>query len=263
MKHIRYFSLIAAVLIMAFTGATAFAGNIVSKEQNKKIKISGVVTDSNLNPIGGVRIFVDQVYANSVTNSKGFYRIKVAPTAKQISAFSSLYGVQKIEIQSDLTAVGNAVINIMLVEINANLIDTPQDSTEGVDGQLIEKAQTDDEMINIGYGSINKKNLTTEVNKIDAHSRYQTYSNVYDMIRGEVPGVEVIGNTIRIRDAFSFYLTTEPLIVVDGVINSQLDGLSPSDVKSIEILKGASATVYGARGGNGVILVTTMKGGDE
>jgi TonB-dependent SusC/RagA subfamily outer membrane receptor len=83
------------------------------------------------------------------------------------------------------------------------------------------------------------------------------------MIRGEVPGVEVNGKTIRIRDAFSFYLNTEPLLVIDGMNVPSLDDISPFDVKSIEVLKGAAASVYGSRGANGVILITTMKGGDK
>jgi len=254
--------LITAVLFVAFTVRNTFAGSSVS-QKDKKVKITGVVTDVNMKPVEGVRIFVDQASTNSITNAKGIYRIKVASTAKQLSAFSRLYGVQKLEIKSDLTGVKEVVINIKLVDINASNIEPAMTDGEMITARLLEAGPADDDLIDVGYGKVRRKNLTTEVNKIKGQHSYQAYSNVYDMIRGEVPGVEVVGKTIKIRDSFSFYLNTEPLLVLDGMIIPTLDDISPVDVKSIEVLKGAAASVYGSRGANGVILITTMKGGDK
>jgi TonB-dependent SusC/RagA subfamily outer membrane receptor len=263
MKTFKHISLIAVILLLAIAVQTSSANNSSDTKKNKKIKISGVVTDANMNPISGALIFVDQVYTNTVTDSKGRYRVRVDRTAKQISAFSRLYGVQKLEIKSDLSAMGNAVINIMLADVNTSLIEQDQKDDEMINDKVIEAGKKENEMINIGYGTVQRKNVNTEVNRIEGQRNYHTYNNVYDMLRGEVPGVEVIGKNVKIRDSFSFYLSTEPLFVVDGMIVTQLDDISPSDVKSIEVLKGASASVYGARGGNGVILITTMKGGDK
>ncbi len=259
MKAFKHISLIIAVLFLAFAIQTASAGNPLTK---KKIKISGIVTNTNMRPVAGALIFVDQVFTNSVTNAKGFYRVRVSPSAKQISAFSNQYGAQKINIASDLTALNNVVINIVLVDFNTSMIDSVQVDNEMINVQTIEPIRAEDEMINIGYGSVSRKNLNTEVNKIEGRRNYQ-YSNIYDMIRGEVPGVEVVGKSIKIRESFSFNLSTEPIFVVDGIIIPEIDDISPYDVKSIEVLKGASASIYGARGSNGVILITTLKGGDK
>lgn len=213
-----------------------------AQKQHKKIKISGVITDANMKPIEGVIIFVDQVKKNSVTNSKGFYHVKVTPIAKEILAFSRLNGVKKLEIN------GKTVINFKL---------------DGFNAKTIEPVQKEDEMINIGYGKVNRKNVNTEVNKIEGQHSYQSYINIFEMIKDEVPGVEVVGKSIKIRDSFSFKLSVDPLFVVDGIIVPQIDDISPFDVKSIEILKGAGASIYGAQGANGVILITTLKGGDK
>ena len=230
---------IVLVLIISF----CFIQGNYAQKQNKKIKISGVVTDSNMRPVGGALIFVDGLKKNSVTNSKGFYRIKVSPTAKEISVIPPQDGISTLEINN------KTVLNFTL---------------DGVVVKPIAKAGREEEMINIGYGKVSRKNLTSEVGKIEGQqSRYHSYSNIFEMIKGEVPGVEVIGNSINIRNSFSFQLSTEPLFVLDGVIVPGIEGISPMDVSSIVILKGSSASVYGARGANGVILITTLNSGED
>ena len=235
-----------------------------AQKQNRKIKISGVVTDINLKPVKGAMIFVDQMKTNSVTNSKGFYRIRVAPTANQILVYSPLYGTQEIEIKSNLTDFRNAVIDFKLIAVDAQI--TPQDKKnyEMFRVQTTKPIHKEDEMTNIGYGMVSRRNVNTSVNRIEGQRNYQqSYSNIFEMIKVEVPGVEVIGKTIRIRNAYSFQLNTDPLFVVDGIIVPVIDDISPFDVTSIEVLKGASASIYGAQGGNGVILITTLKGGER
>jgi len=86
------------------------------------------------------------------------------------------------------------------------------------------------------------------------------YQDIYDMIRGRFPGVEVSGKSIKIRGTTSLNISTEPLFVVDGVIVSSVDDIAPETVKSIEVLKGPDATAYGIRGSNGVILITRRTG---
>jgi TonB-dependent SusC/RagA subfamily outer membrane receptor len=233
-------STIVLVLIISFCSIQA---NFAQTQNKKKIKISGIVTDANMKPVSGVIIFIDKVKTNSTTNSKGIYQVKVSPSAKEISVFSQLNGVGKIEIN------GKTEINFKLDAFNSN-------STK--------PAKKEEETVEIGYGKVNKESLTTPVNKIKGQqTRYLSYSSIYEMIRGEVPGVEVIGKSIKIQNSFSYQLSTEPLFVVDGIIVPQIDGISPLDVKSIEILKGSSASVYGARGANGVILITLISGKDK
>ena len=95
-----------------------------------------------------------------------------------------------------------------------------------------------------------------------ANDKYASYQNIYDMIRGEIPGVQVNGKSILIQGPSSINLSTEPLLVVDGITVSSIDDISPTMVKSIEVLKGAAASVYGSRGSNGVILIS-LRGSPE
>ena len=120
-----------------------------------------------------------------------------------------------------------------------------------------------EEDINVGYGSVKKKDLTQSVNKLDGgNTRFASYTNIYEMIKGEFPGVKVIGKSINIQGSFSLYSSTEPLFVVDGVPRESIDNVPPHMVKSIEVLKGASATIYGTRGACGVILITLTGAND-
>jgi TonB-dependent SusC/RagA subfamily outer membrane receptor len=108
-----------------------------------------------------------------------------------------------------------------------------------------------------------RKDLTTQVGKIDGtNKKYAAYRDIYDMIRGEIPGVQVRGKSILIQGPGSLNLSTEPLLVVDGVIINSIDDISPREVKSIEVLKGASASIYGSRGANGVIMIYLIGAGD-
>jgi TonB-dependent SusC/RagA subfamily outer membrane receptor len=78
------------------------------------------------------------------------------------------------------------------------------------------------------------------------------------MIRGEVPGVRVVGNTISIQGPSSMNSGTQPLLVVNGMVVETIDDIRPQSVKSIDILKGSAASIYGSRGANGVVLITLI-----
>jgi TonB-dependent SusC/RagA subfamily outer membrane receptor len=108
-----------------------------------------------------------------------------------------------------------------------------------------------DSMISGGSNVINVRDSSVPV-----------YQDIYDMIRGRVPGVEVSGKSIRIRGTNSLNVSTEPLFVVDGVIVREIDNIAPETVRSIEVLKGPDASVYGTRGSNGVIVITRKTGKD-
>jgi TonB-dependent SusC/RagA subfamily outer membrane receptor len=125
-------------------------------------------------------------------------------------------------------------------------------------------------------GLSGKEEKTGEENKADSrrnipeksgvinirNSAGPVYQDIYDMIRGRVAGVEVSGKSIKIRGTNSLNLSTEPLFVVDGVIVREIDDIAPETVKSIEVLKGPDASVYGVRGSNGVIVITRKTGKD-
>lgn len=116
------------------------------------------------------------------------------------------------------------------------------------------------EAVNIGYGSVDQKNLTASVSKVKVKPHETVYENMYDYLRGRVPGVLVgTGNPpkITIRGLGSISSSTDPLILVDGVEFSDLSMLDPSFVESVEIIKDGTAAIYGNRGANGVIMITT------
>jgi TonB-dependent SusC/RagA subfamily outer membrane receptor len=107
----------------------------------------------------------------------------------------------------------------------------------------------------------NRRGTSGVINVKD--SSVPVYQDIYDMIRGRVAGVEVSGRSIKIRGTNSLNVSTEPLFVVDGVIVREIDDIAPETVRSIEVLKGPDASVYGARGSNGVIVITRKKGMDQ
>lgn len=128
----------------------------------------------------------------------------------------------------------------------------------------IAQSEEENDMINVGYGKVSQKDLTYSVSKVKVRDEeITTYSNIYDYLRGKVPGVSVgTGDnpSIVIRGKGTFYGSSEPLILVDGIEMADISALNPNDVKSVEVLKDSSASIYGVRGANGVILITT-KGG--
>lgn len=124
--------------------------------------------------------------------------------------------------------------------------------------------------INVGYGTVGKDELTYSVNQIDIDEKeIVSYSDIWEYMRGRLPGVTIGPSeggktpTINIRGINSINLSTQPLIMVDGVETDDISFLNPNDVGSVSVLKDASASIYGTRGANGVILITTKSAQDR
>jgi len=118
--------------------------------------------------------------------------------------------------------------------------------------------------VDVGYGSVNRDELTYSVSQLDVKDKeISNYSNIWDYMRSRVPGVEIgpsVGGetpSIIIRGENTVNGSNQPLIMLDGVETLDISGLNPNEVASISVLKDASASIYGVRGGNGVILITT------
>lgn len=223
------------LILLSFLAITASSG----QKNNKKIVVSGLVTDSRMKPVIGALIFVDGKNTNIVTNDKGFYKVRIRPDADTISIITFGNGISEAAIN------GRTTVNFTLSGLASSQ-------------KYFEANPANDEVVDIGYGNVKQKNLTTSVNKTDGRSgRYATYKDIYEILKG-TPGVMVNGKSIQIQGASSLTLSTEPLIVVDGMVVESIDFISPTMVRSISVLKGASASIYGSRGANGVILITLI-----
>jgi TonB-dependent SusC/RagA subfamily outer membrane receptor len=217
---------------------------IPGQEKSKKITVSGFVYDANQKPVPGAVVFIDNEKTNIFSNQKGKYKVRINPTAEKISILvaEGLAFDEKIN--------GRTKINFFLKSYSPRQINN-------------EELNNDEEEVDIGYGTVKKKDLTRSRSSIDGQSkRYSSYGNIYDMISGELPGVQVIGRNIRIQGASSINSGTEPLFVVDGITATSIDNIQPRLVKSIEVLKGPAASIYGARGANGVILISLISSGN-
>ena len=137
--------------------------------------------------------------------------------------------------------------------------------------KLVEDAANLGEVVVIGYGTMDKKELTSAVSYVSAKDFTRVASvDPSMMIQGKVPGVSITNTgagdpnneaSIQIRGVSSRNAGLGPLIVIDGIVGGNLTNLNPNDIESFDILKdGAASAIYGTRGSNGVILVTTKKG---
>jgi TonB-dependent SusC/RagA subfamily outer membrane receptor len=211
----------------------------------KKISISGVVFDSNKQPVEGAKITIDGIQTGESTNSKGFYKIKIKPGAEKIG----IYTVPPASIEESIN--GRASINFELNDSIAHQIYSQIDLSG-------------EEDVNVGYGTQKRKNSTSSIKKIDGtDDRYANYTSIYDMLRGEVPGISVVGNSVIVQGVNSMTLSSEVLYVVNGTPVNSIENISPREVKSIDVLKGPAAAIYGSRGGNGVIKLPEKKYGNN
>ena len=123
-------------------------------------------------------------------------------------------------------------------------------------------AAFEQDSVNVGYGYVKRKNLVNSVSKVSMENdQNMSYNDIGEYLMGRVPGLTVIktGTTYKyiIRGLSSINSQTDPLFIVDGVEVMDISYLNPRDVKSVEVLKDSSASIYGTRGACGVILITT------
>jgi TonB-dependent SusC/RagA subfamily outer membrane receptor len=216
-----------------------------AQKSNKKITISGYVLDSEKKPVIDAMVLIDDKKTSSVTNTKGFYKVKVSPEAERISILTFRNGISETTIQ------GRTTINFKVT------------SAADPTGKTETKTETE-EVVDIGYGTVSRNEATTSVVNIDGQNKkYSSYQNIYEMIKGEISGVQVTGKNITISGSYTTNPNNEPLLVVDGNIVTTVDDIQPQMVKSISLLRGASASIYGSRGSNGVLLINLLKGAQK
>jgi len=202
------------------------------KVSDKPFTVTGKVSDKNQMPVAGAVIYIDNIKTDVITRKNGSYKIKVSPSAKSLEARSSDYGNCVMPIN------GQTHIDFTL---NGTDVKVSSQEDPGKDKRLKDN---------------DKKTVRTKVKKIN------TYNDIYQMIRAEVSGVIVTGRSIHIQQRHSFYGSGDPLFVVNGVIVESISGINPIEVKSIKVLMGSEAVMYGVRGSNGVLSIT-LKNGTE
>lgn len=210
-----------------------------------KIRIKGTVVDVDNNPIVGATIAVKGSATGVVTDENGHYTISVA--LGDILEYRYIgFATEERKVKND------SLINIKLKEESIGLGD----------------------VVVIGYGTLDKKEITSAV----AHISSKDFLNVSSpdpmtQIQGKVAGVSITNtafgdpnktSSIQIRGVSSRAAGTGPLIVIDGVPGGNLTNIHSNDIESIDILKdGAAAAIYGTRGGNGVVIINTKKGSKD
>ena len=217
-------------------GATAFA---------QKVKITGTVTDPGGEPLIGVSVKTGNSGAGAITDVDGNYSVEVSPTGTLVFSY-----------------VGFEVIN------------EPVKNRRVINVTLKEKNDVLNEVVVIGYGTMDKKELTSAISHV-GEKDFLTISSLDPsmMIQGKVAGVSITNTgagdpnnqaSIQIRGVSSRSAGLGPLIVIDGVPGGNLTNINPNDIASFDILKdGAASAIYGTRGSNGVIVVTTKKGSKD
>jgi iron complex outermembrane receptor protein len=217
-------------------------GLAVSFTNAQERTITGLVSSDEEGPIPGVNIVIQGTVTGAVSDVDGNYSI-VVPGPNAVLVFSSIgYTTQSI-------TVGNqSSINMVMVADVTSL----------------------DEIVVIGYGTQKKKELTSAVANVKSEEFVK--GNVNDpaqLIQGKVAGLSISkpggdpneGYTMRLRGMSTIGASTQPLVVIDGVIGGSLDNVDPNDIESIDVLKdGSAAAIYGTRGSSGVIIVTTKRG---
>lgn len=206
----------------------------------QQISVSGTVTDPTGEPIIGATVMAQGTANGTVTDYEGNYTIKA--DALGALRFSYVgYETQTIAIEQ------RTVINVTMQE-NTSLLD---------------------ELVVIGYGTLKKSDLTGAVGSIGGKDiKDVPVNNVGQALQGKIAGVNIVGGekpgdnvTIKVRGLGSIN-NSDPLIVIDGVpTDLGLNALNPQDIERLDVLKDASATaIYGSRGANGVVMITTRKG---
>lgn len=223
--------------LVLFTGLVI--SGLTSAQQRS---IRGTVTDNQGTPLPGVTIVVKGTTIGTVTDADGSFLMQIPENAETLVFSFVGMGTQEIPVE------GKSTFEITMTEETIGL----------------------EEVVAIGYGTVKKSDLTGAVASVKSEElRTGAQATVDQFLQGRIPGVQVTttdsdpggGYSIRIRGTNSITAGNEPLYVIDGLPTDPYNALNPGDIESVEILKDASAAaIYGSRGANGVILITTKKG---
>jgi TonB-linked SusC/RagA family outer membrane protein len=236
-------------------GATAASTPLAAQATGQ---VSGTVSGEGGRPIAGASVSISGTSLGSPTRSDGRYTIDGVPAGThdvRVSAPGYAESTQQVTVAAGLTATADFTLTQQAVQL--------------------------EEVVAVGYGTARRKDVTGAVGSVNVDAvPTAVTTNVGQMLQGRVAGAQVTQNngapgggiSVRIRGTNSITANSEPLYVIDGVpalvgtssqdpYQNPLASINPQDIESVEILKDASATaIYGARGGPGVVLITTKRG---
>jgi TonB-linked SusC/RagA family outer membrane protein len=245
-----FFLLITDSLMAAVGHVSYTTGRQAPDIQTADITVTGTITDAQAEPLPGVTISVPGTTTGTATDLDGRYSITVPDGSTLVFSFIG-YQSQRI------TVGGRSIIDVVLTEDMAAL----------------------DEVVVVGYGTVKKSDLTGSVADISGENlRNLPVPSIDQKLVGQVAGVQIqqvsgapgAGTSVKIRGSGSLGAGNEPLYVIDGMpyssgLNQSINPLTfinPNDIEKITILKDASSTaIYGSRGANGVIMITTKNAG--
>ncbi len=206
---------------------------VASVVQAQTRVVHGTITVFNNYPVEHIEINSKKAKTSSMTDSLGQFSI-VCMADDVIKVNPRAFKAMKKKVYADTDSV----------HLNLDFIDSEENRE-----------------IAVGYGYISEKDLSFGVSHMEnKNDKFCSYSNIFDLISGQLSGVTVVGHDIYIRGGTnSFSLSTSALYVVDDQTTSSIGWIQPCQVKSINVLKDGNAAVYGSRGGNGVILIELVK----
>lgn len=237
--------------MIALSAHTAFAQN----------KVKGIVKDGSGEPLIGVNILIKGTPNGTITDINGAYEVSASPNATLVFTYIGFL-TQEVQVKKQ------NIVNVVMKDDSQSL----------------------DEVVVVGYGTVKKRDLTGSVSSVGADKlKERSFGNALQSMAGQVSGVQItqtqgapgMAPTIKVRGSSSINAGTSPLYVIDGIPledntvsdgsngsssnmsfnRNPLNNINPNDIESIEILKDASsAAIYGSRGANGVVLVTTKQG---
>ncbi|MDN5205635.1 TonB-dependent receptor [Fulvivirgaceae bacterium BMA10] len=228
-KFLIYVMFLQCLLIGgAFAQDMSVSGRILAEDTNEGLP--------------GVSVMIEGTTIGTVTDVNGYYKLNAPSNAMLVFSYVG-YLTEKVKV----------------------------DSRSTIDITLLADLTALDEVVVIGYGEVNKRDLTGAINSLNTDKiREANKVNSFQAIQGQVPGVDIksLGNKpgsgfqVRVRGFNSLDRNGgNPLYVVDGIFVGDISSVNPADIEKIDILKDASATaVYGSRGANGVVIISTKRG---
>ena len=232
--------------ILTAVAVALLAGGLTSASLSAQggYQVKGVVVDA-MGPVIGATVMEKGTSNGVSTGLDGDFLLKVAGASSEI----------------EVSCIGYATQTFAASAVPATIV-------------LVEDTQFLDDVVVIGYGSLSKKELSSSIVQVDKDSFIKgAMNNPMEMLTGKVAGLNVVttdaanpnsSSSLQVRGATSIKAGNSPLVVIDGVPGGDIRNVTPQDIESMTVLKdAASAAIYGTRGANGVILITTKKGSGD